>query len=240
MKAKISVIIPIYNHAHTLADSLRSIARQTYAPAEIIIIDDGSTDGLGQKISAIIKSSGLDPSLIKFSSQPNQGASQARNAGFAKSSSDLVIFWDADTIAHPEMLKKLRQALLASPKSAYAYCGYKFGCKSMPSFAFEADKLKKFNYIDTTSLIRRKDFTGFDPDLKRFQDWDLWLTLLAQNKTGVFVPKILYKKIVSKRAGISRWLPAFVYNMPFIKTKSVLQYQQARQALIKKHSLPNR
>jgi hypothetical protein len=77
----------------------------------------------------------------------------------------------------------------------------------------------------------------FDESLKRFQDWDLWLTLLAQNKTGVFVPEVLFKKIVGGRVGMSKWLPKWFYPL-FPNSKAVTQYAAARKKIVQKHHLP--
>jgi hypothetical protein len=60
--------------------------------------------------------------------------------------------------------------------------------------------------------------------------------MLEQGKTGVFVPEILYKKIVGGRVGISNWLPSFVYKLPW-KTKSVEKYKNAKEIIVKKHNL---
>jgi hypothetical protein len=135
------------------------------------------------------------------------------------------------------MLIKMLSALQNNPQASYAYSRFKFGWKKMKSHEFEPELLKKINYIDTTSLIRRADFPigGFDESLKRFQDWDLWLTMLVNKKTGVFVPEVLFKKIVNGRRGISSWLPSFIFKLPW-KTKKVLEYKKAKEVILKKHN----
>lgn len=237
MNDLISVIIPVYNHAHTLASSLDSLLMQNYRPLEVIVVDDGSTDNLAEvwaDITASGKYSGLG---LKMYREENAGAPTARNYGFKESVGAYVIFWDADTIGRPEMLSSMKSALDANPDAAYAYSGFKFGWKQFPCRPFDADELKRGNYIDVTSLIRRDDFPGFDESVKRFQDWDLWLSMLEKNKIGAFVPKILYTKLVGKRKGISSWLPSFVYRLPW-KTQAVKNYESAKQLIQQKHHLP--
>lgn len=230
----ISIIIPVYNHAHTLERSFDSIVAQSYRPLEVIVVDDGSTDNLQTIIGKIkFKIKDLD---FKFVQQKNFGAAAARNHGLQEAKGEYVIFWDADTIARPEMLERLKKQLDEHPEASYAYCRYKFGWKKMKSQEFSAEDLKKYNYIDTTSLIRKADVTVFDESLKRLQDWDLWLTLLEKNKTGVFVPEVLFKKLVRGRSGISSWLPSFIYRLPW-KIRSVREYEEARSVVLKKHRL---
>lgn len=237
MNDLISVIIPVYNHAHTIGASLDSLLGQDYRPLEIIVIDDGSTDNFSEvwsKLMASGKFATLKPQMYR---QNNAGATAARNYGFRFSSGSYVIFWDADTIGRLEMLSSMKSALDANPGAAYAYSGFKFGWKRFRCRPFDAGELKKGNFVDVTSLIRRDDFPGFDESVKRFQDWDLWLTMLEKNKIGAFVPKILYTKLVGKRKGISSWLPSFVYRLPW-KTQAVKNYESAKQLIQKKHHLP--
>ena len=253
MQPLISVIIPVYNHAHTLKRSLDSIFNQTHRPLEVIIVNDGSTDNFAEVVKTVIPSEAVadEGSIhIKIISQPNLGAPTARNNGFAISKGDYVIFWDADTLANPQMLEKMFAYLQKYPNASYAYSQFKFGWKKIKSSNFEIEKLKKFNYIDVTSLIRRSAISPpyegglglvaeagpFDARLKRFQDWDLWLTLLSQNKTGIFIPEVLYEKVVGSREGISTWLPSFFYQLHW-KTKEVKKYEAAKQIILKKHHL---
>ncbi|MBI2444413.1 MAG: glycosyltransferase family 2 protein [Candidatus Magasanikbacteria bacterium] len=231
----ISVIIPVYNHARTLRRCLRSLEFQTYRPPEVVIVNDGSTDNFDE----VIKSVKTSFNFIVIN-QKNFGAAAARNRGFKESNGKYVIFWDADTVGKPEMLAKLKEALAGHPEASYAYSQFRFGWKKMKSQPFNPDDLRRYNYIDTTSLIRREvlvDIPGpFDESLQRFQDWDLWLTLLERNKTGMFVPEVLYRKLVRGRVGISAWWPSFMYQLPW-RPALVRRYQEARQKVLAKHRL---
>ncbi|SRR3989338_2864520 len=232
--ASTSVIIPVYNHAHTLERCLVSVKAQTVLPLEVIIVNDGSTDNFSEALkNALNEVSGLNTKVIQ---QTNQGASAARNRGLSEAQGEYVIFWDADTVAKPEMLQELLAALEESPEASYAYSQFQFGWKTMRSQPFSAEDLRRNNYIDTTSLIRRARCPLWEESLRRFQDWDLWLTLLEQGKTGIFVSKVLYKKIVRGRKGCSVWLPSFMYHLPW-RTKAVKNYEEAKKIILKKHHL---
>src|SRR3989344_739187 len=159
MTPLISVIIPVYNHAHTLKRSLEAIFNQTYRPLEVIVVNDGSTDNFAEVIKDCLLLTDGDcigaGSVLSVISQPNSGAPVARNKGFASSKGEYVIFWDADTLAQPKMLEKMFAYLQKHPEAAYAYSQFKFGWKTIKSQPFDANTLKQINYIDVTSLIRR-------------------------------------------------------------------------------------
>ncbi len=238
MDELISIIIPVYNHAAALQASLTSLIGQTYRPLEVVIVNDGSTDGF-EKLLPILQDFGEKNEFpLVILNQENQGSNAARNRGFKKSSGKFVIFWDADTVAEPGMLQKMHQALVDNPSEAYVYSRFKFGWKTMRSAPFNAEELKKNNYIDTTSLLRREAFPGFDESLKRFQDWDVWLTLLAQGKTGLFIPEVLFTKLTGERdeIKISSWLPTFMYKLPW-KNKNMASYELAKKKIFEKHQL---
>ena len=236
MSSLISIIIPVYNHAATIERSFASIVKQVYRPIEVIVVDDGSTDDPSPQFSVLSTQSRVAGVPLKIVRQENRGAGAARNRGFQESKGEYVIFWDADTVAEPEMLEKMATQLLQHPEASYAYSQFKFGWKTMRSQPFNIGDLKKCNYIDTTSLLRREDFFGFDESLKRFQDWDLWLTLLEKGKKGIFIPEVLFKKIVSGRKGMSSWLPSGWYRLPW-KSKKVKNYEAARMIVLSKHHL---
>lgn len=233
MNDLISVIVPVYNHSRVLEKCVASIYAQTHRPLEVIMVNDGSTDNFLYQMEKILK---YYPDLnIKIINQTHGGANAARNHGFSESNGAYVIFWDADTVAKKMMLEKMLMALKQNPNRSYAYSQFYFGFKKIKSHPWDLALLKKNNYIDFVSLLRRDDFMPLDETLKRFQDWDLWLTLTKNNKTGVFVPEVLYKKIVGGRKGISRWLPGFMYRFSFYKP--VKEYEAAAQKVRAKHGL---
>jgi len=231
----ISVIIPTYQHAITLPRALDSIFAQTLAPLEVIVVDDGSTDATVSVLAPY-------RDKISYIHQQNQGAPVARNRGFQIAKGEFVIFWDADVVAEPTMLEKLAKALTHCPLASWAYSSFWWGRRLFRGHPFNADALRSQNYIHTSALIRRKDFPGFDESLKRFQDWDLWLTMNEQGKVGVFVDEPLYHVLVaSDRRSYSRWLPKFVYRIPWKwihwSPSAIRGYEAAHAVIVRKHHL---
>lgn len=234
MFSLISIIIPLYNHDEHLPAVLSSIVRQTYRPLEIIIVDDGSTPPVDTKKY----SAGDIP--ITWIRQENKGAPAARNAGLDKAAGEYIIFWDADVIAEPDMLEKMVNRLEEEKDASFAYCNSRFGWKKFRIHPFDETKLKEMNYIHSTTLIRKKDAIRWDESLKRFQDWDLWLTMVEQRKKGVWIDEYLYQ-VVPHRGGISSWLPSCAYKKPWrylpFFYKKVRAYEKAKDVIKKKHQM---
>lgn len=230
---KISVIIPCYQHAGTIGRCLESVFGQTHAGLEVIVVDDGSTDGLEAAVAPF-------RDRLTFIRQENRGGPAARNRGFAASTGEAVLFCDADVILKPEALEKMRRALEERPEAAFAYSSFKFGWKKFRLWPFDAARLKKMNYIHTTSLIRREHFPGFDESLRRFQDWDLWLTVVERGGSGVWIPETLFS-VTPRQGGISEWLPSFVYRIPWrllgFKPRTISRYDDAAAVIRRKHRL---
>jgi glycosyltransferase involved in cell wall biosynthesis len=209
--------------------------KQTLKPTEIIVVNDGSTDNTLE----ILKSY---QDKITIVTQENLGGQKARNNGFFASRGDFVIFCDADVIMWPEMLKKLHEILEKHPEVSYAYSGFRFGWKSFSSFPFDVGRIRKLNFVHTTALIRREHFPGFDPSLKRFQDWDLWLTMMREGHIGIFVDEELFQIIEARgRRGISKWRPKIFYQIPWKclgwLPPAVRNYEEAKKIIMKKHDL---
>lgn len=182
-KVNVSVVIPAFNSAKTIATTLNGLNAQTLKPKEIVVVDDGSTDDT----SEIAKK--FEVRLIR---QENRGAPAARNAGFAKTTGDFVLYCDADVQLQPNMLENMARALLLHPEAGYAYSDFKFGWHTFDLFDFDPERLLKANYISTMSLLRREHCIGFDESLKRYQDWDLWKRLLAKGVKGIWAPGRLF------------------------------------------------
>lgn len=233
--SRISVIIPTYQHAVTLSRALNSVFAQTRQPHEVIVVDDGSTD---HTVDAL----GPYKDRITYIHQQNQGAPVARNRGFQLSTGELVIFWDADVVAEPTMLEKLQAVLDEHSEASWAYSSFWWGRWLFQGRPFSVDALRSQNYIHTSALIRRAAFPGFDESLKRFQDWDLWLTMSEQGKTGMFLDELLYHVLVeSDRPSYSCWLPKFFYRLPWKwlhwLPPSIRGYEAAHDVIVRKHHL---
>ncbi|MFH0854690.1 MAG: glycosyltransferase family 2 protein [bacterium] len=280
---KISIIIPSYNHGKELLKCLNSIFTQTFRDFEVIVVNDGSTDGTddilknykNKEISCLCGE-------IKVIIQQNQGAPVARNNGFKISKGAYLLFCDADAVLRKDALEKMVEVLdniyippvdsksmnmeinrnsvdlLPSKrgcgdvwgcKIGYVYANHKFGKKIFKLFPFDEKKIKENNYIHTMALIRREAFPkdGFDPNLKKFQDWDLWLTMLENGYKGVWLDEFLFtckpreKKEKGNFLPKSSWLPGFMYKIPWkkfgIKIKAIEDYKYWRDVVRIKHGL---
>lgn len=239
MLPRISIVIPVYNQSKKLEQALDSIEKQTYRPLEVIIVDDGSVPPVD------IRQFIVDPNMsLRMISQKNGGAPSARNRGLQEATGEYVIFWDADVVGDLHMLKKMCDVLDAHPEKSYAYSDFYFGRKKMRAQPFHADTISHVNYIHTTSLIRRNDILELSPapwdeSLARFQDWDLWLTLLEHKKKGIYIPETLFH--VAAGGTMSRWLPQFAYKSPWqflpgIRSR-VRLYHKAKEIVQRKHGL---
>lgn len=222
----VSIILPIFNAEKTIDKTLASIFDQTFKNFEIIAVNDGSKD----KSQRILEQYKDRITIVK---QQNQGAPIARNTGAKLALGRYIIFIDDDITLRPNMLEKMVATMQKNKNISFVYSSFKFGNKTFKLWPFNAAKLKQMPYIHTASLIRRDHFPGFDKKLKRFQDWDLWLTMLDRGYTGKFIPEILF----SVKAGgtMSKWLPKGVYKLPFLK--QVQKYKEAEKIIKAKHKL---
>lgn len=232
---KISVVIPTYQHAGTLVECLDSVFAQTYKDLEVIVVDDGSTDHTQE----VLKPYQNRATIIH---QENRGSNPARNRGLQESTGEFIIFLDADVTMEKEMIEKLIDALRRHPEASIAYSGFRFGWKTFAGVPFDPSMLKKMNYIHTSSLVRKADFPGFDEQIRRLQDWDVWLTMIEQGKRAVLVPEVLFSVKIhgASRTG-SSWLPSFMYKIPWHligwRPLQIQKYEDAREILKSKHHL---
>jgi len=227
----ISIIIPVYNQADKITACLDSIKNQTYENFEIIVINDGSTDNVLEVLPAY---ENFFSYKFRTFTQENKGANAARNYGSSVARGEFLLFCDADLTMEPDMLITMLNTLKQNPQSSYAYAAHKFGWKTFHLWAFDADRLRRMPYIHTTSLIRKEHFPGFDENIKRFQDWDLWLTMLEQGHTGIWIEKILFE--YAPGGTMSTWLPSFAFKiLPFLP--QVKKYNNAMAVIKNKHKL---
>lgn len=117
---EVSVIVPVYNAAPFLDDCVDSLLAQTFTPLEIILVDDGSTDGSGEACDSFASAHGQ----IRVFHKPNGGMSDARNAGLDVARGRYIVFVDADDAVAPEMITTLYR-ICEYEKVTLACCGSK-------------------------------------------------------------------------------------------------------------------
>jgi len=115
---KLSIVIPLYNKEKDIKNTLDSVFKQSYSDYEIIIVNDGSTDG-SEKIASSIK----DP-RIKLFSKENEGVSKTRNFGVEKASYEHIVFLDADDYWYPNHLENLNSLIINYPKELWYATAY--------------------------------------------------------------------------------------------------------------------
>lgn len=226
----IAIIVPVYGAAPHLVRCLQSIAAQVIGTDDrltVTVVDDGNNPPL--QLPAL--PAGLVVSLLR---QHHAGAPAARNCGARATSGELVLFCDADIELRPDALARMLAALATHPEASYAYSAFRFGWKRFSSFPFDPDRLRTMPYIHTTALIRREHFPGFDESLTRFQDWDLWWTMLDAGHPGIYVPEELFR-IRAMHGSMSRWFPAIALRLPW-RMRSVRAYDAARARILAKHA----
>jgi glycosyltransferase involved in cell wall biosynthesis len=179
----ISVVIPCWNAEKWIARAIQSVLDQDYPKKEVIVIDDGSTDGS----LVIIKSFGDD---LRWETGPNRGASAARNIGLRSTQAPLVLFLDADDYLDPGSLTAwVADAdycdMLIGP-FAYEFEGVRQAAVRVPQSSLSADVLRAWIdgwFTPPCALLWRRDFLqdigGWkEPSLARNQDGELAMRAL--------------------------------------------------------------
>ena len=102
----VSVIVPTYNRRELLRQSLDSVFRQTHWPLEVVVVDDGSTDGTGAIADEVSRQGRESGVSLVWLRQENRGVSAARNRGLAASGGEFIVFHDSDDLLDPERLAR--------------------------------------------------------------------------------------------------------------------------------------
>lgn len=144
---KISVVIPLYNKRNHIVDCINSVLSQSYAPSEIVIVDDGSADDGVAVIKQEFAQANLD---IRVISQSNQGVSVARNNGVEQANCDYVAFLDADDIWLPFFLEEMVSLLNRFP--TVGFYTSKYQCVATDE-----------HYYDANINMELLEQNGFDP-----------------------------------------------------------------------------
>ncbi|HQZ82453.1 MAG TPA: glycosyltransferase family A protein [Pyrinomonadaceae bacterium] len=200
MTEKVSVIIPTYNYGRFIGEAIESVLAQTCPPAEIIVVDDGSTDGTAEVVAAF-------GDRVRYIRQENSGVSAARNRGVASSSGEFIAFLDADDIWEPTKLEKQLAKFAEDRGIGLVHCGMReFDSETGATIATHLDGLEGSVWRELilwegptiigpggTIVVSRQaldEVGGFDTRLKNGEDWEFCVRVARRFKVG-FVPALL-------------------------------------------------
>jgi glycosyltransferase involved in cell wall biosynthesis len=202
----VSVVIPMYNRRALIDETLQSALAQQWPSVEVIVVDDGSTDGSADHVEQVF---GDRVRLIRLGQ--NVGRSAARNAGVAAARGEYIAFLDSDDLWDPGKLARQMPAF-AEPSVTLVHCRVRqidgsgrvdASATTTITRAFEAAEARGYDYGGITAtwcrmytpavVVRRTALErsgGFDPALSRFEDWDLFWRIARDGKV-VTVPEVL-------------------------------------------------
>jgi glycosyltransferase involved in cell wall biosynthesis len=197
----VTAIIPTYNRAEFLREAITSVLAQTRPPAEILVVDDGSTD----ETPAVVTAFG---SRVSYLRQENQGKAAAINRALTVAERPCVWIFDDDDIAHPAALERLYGAIITRPECGFAYglCDRFTGswpAPTSPPYPAYSAPSRAILYIRLLEgifmwqgavLVRRQalaEVGPFNTALLRSQDYDMMLRL-ARRFESISIPYILF------------------------------------------------
>ena len=177
----VTVVMPTYERAALLPRAIHSVLGQTMPDLELLVVDDGSTDGTPEVLASC-----ADPRLRALRTE-HRGVSAARNAALAEAQGELVAYLDTDNLWSPQFLEIMTEEL--RPADVAAYSGRHLFLMDGPlsdarviarrshSPAYNPAGLLRGNSIDLNVLVHRRalidEVGGFDEELRRLVDWDL-------------------------------------------------------------------
>jgi len=227
----ISCIVPVYNGERFLAEALDSILAQTHQPGEIIVVDDGSTDGTPNILASYGKQ-------VRYERQENAGPASARNAGLDLARGDLVAFLDADDVWHREKLALQRARFEERPELQFVLghvdnfwmpelrdeeerIGDHQLKRSLPGYVFQA-MLARASVFDIVGRI--------DPALRISEDSDWFSRAQACGTPMEIIPEtVVYRRFHS--ANMSRNQNVLRPGLLDVVHAALLRNRGARQDL---------
>lgn len=193
-KVAFSLIMPTYNRAHCIERAIRSVLAQSHQNLELIIVDDGSSDGTRQQVETDFPDEIASGKIRYVGLGANMGVCRARNVGLAYAKNPWIGYVDSDNEVRPYMLSLFANTILAHPGKRAFYARIFFDTAGVTiGKPFDRDNLLVGNYIDLGVFVHRKELFfergGFDDRLRRLVDWDL-IIRYTTDEEPVFIPRI--------------------------------------------------
>lgn len=183
---KVSVLLTCYNREDTIGEALESVVSQNFTDREILLVDDGSTDG------SVAVAEGF-PEVRILRNEGNRGVVFTRQRALNEARGGFLLYVDSDNRLKPDALARLVAVMERQPSDVAfvygqrEYFGSRGGVSHFPPF--DPGYLKRRNCVDMTSLFRQAAVAevGFDPRFPGLEDYDLVLSLVEKGCKGVLL-----------------------------------------------------
>jgi len=194
MSPSVSVVIPCYNQGRYIEEAVESVLAQSYDDLEIIIVDDGSTDGETRRFLERYV-----PPKTRILYSENKGVSHARNLGIQEASGVYILPLDGDDKIAPTYIEKAVHVLETNARIGIVYCeadffGTKTGKWELPTYRFP--DILVGNCIFCTALFRKSDWAkvgGYKESMTTgWEDWEFWLSLIEAGADVFQIPETLF------------------------------------------------
>lgn len=194
----VSVIVTLYNYARFVEDCLDSLARQTQAGLELIVVDDCSTDDGLMRVLRWVELNARHFAGFRIAAHlENMGLAYARNTAFGLATAPRVFVMDADNLLYPRAIERCMQAMDASG-SAGAYTQIEvFGDRAgiMGTDFWDRERFKFGNYVDAMALVAKSAWEqvgGYTQlSANGWEDYDFWCKFVEHGLHCTFVPEML-------------------------------------------------
>jgi hypothetical protein len=233
-----SVVIAAYEAAGTIAEAVESALSQSVPPIEVLVVDDGSSDGLERV---------LDPyrDRIIYLPQPHRGPSATRNAGARRASGDFIAILDADDVYEPGRLQALGALAAARPDldilttDAYFEAGGvvtgRFSQKTPFAVGDQSTAILERCFIAEPAVRREALLAagGYDETLRIAEDWDLWIRMLHAGSVAGMVDEPLLRYRIGGPSLTSRRAASLRSRVRVLELASRLDLNPAQRSQLK-------
>lgn len=238
---KISVVVPVFNVARYLPDSIRSLQSQTFWDFEVVIVDDGSTD---QTLDIAKRFESVDSRICVVENRRAKGVSGARNFGISIAKGEWLCFLDGDDLLHEDALMERMKAVHSFPDTLFFggdYIRFQESADVLAPSQVDRNEGWRSRFLDakqsgdprelknpmdhfldciltwTGTVLVDADLVrllgGFDEEMQMGEDDYLWVRLAANSRSFVFVPKsIAFYRI--RRGSLTNSMRSPTHNLP--------------------------
>jgi glycosyltransferase involved in cell wall biosynthesis len=238
-------VIATYQAASTVAEAVESALGQSAPPAELLVVDDGSTDGTEQALRPYRRA-------ITYIRQANRGAAAAKNVGFRRAAGEFVAILDADDVYEPDALAALTELAVSRPDlnilqvDLYFEVGGEIVGRFSEKTPFPIEN-QNLAIIESCFLaepaVRRSAMIaigGFDESLRIAHDWECWIRLLHAGSAAGFVDEPLLRYRVGDTGLTANRVASLRERVSVLERASLLDLSRAERQEIERFLPPRR